>query len=180
MLTGYMRPYQDDLHCHHQLEQLQQYACEQYVTEEHGSAKKRIVLEQAIQTLQPEDTLVVSKLFALADSTRHLAELLDQITIQQAYLVSIEEKIDTRTVEGKAFYNNVHALLHFQSDIVSEHTKRGMYEAKEKGIKVGRPRKLDDNVKQAIQMYESQQYTLAQIREKTGISKSTLYRYLEN
>lgn len=55
-----------------------------------------------------------------------------------------------------------------------------MYEAKERGVKVGRPRKLDDNVRRAIQMYESQQYTLAQIRDETGISKSTLYRYLEN
>lgn len=180
MLIGYLRPYQDDLHCHHQLEQLQQYPCDQYVTEEHASAKKRIALEQLIQALQPDDTLVVFKLFALADSTRHLAELLDQITRQQAYLVSIQEEIDTHTVEGKAFYNNVHALLHFQSDIVSEHTKRGMYEAKERGVKVGRPRKLDDNVRRAIQMYESQQYTLAQIRDETGISKSTLYRYLEN
>lgn len=103
MLIGYLRPYQDDLHCHHQLEQLQQYPCDQYVTEEHASAKKRIALEQVIQALQPEDTLVVTKIFALADSTRHLAELLDQITKQQAYLVSIQEEIDTHTVEGKAF-----------------------------------------------------------------------------
>lgn len=180
MLIGYVRPYQDDIHCQQQLEQLQQYFCDQYVKENHDSAKNRTALEQIIQALQPDDTLVVAKLFALADSTRHLAELLDQITRQEAYLVSIQENIDTHTLEGKAFYKNVHILLHFQSDIVSEHTKRGMYEAKERGVKVGRPRKLDDNVRRAIQMYESQKYTLAQIRDETGISKSTLYRYLEN
>ncbi|MNV97935.1 Helix-turn-helix domain of resolvase [compost metagenome] len=55
-----------------------------------------------------------------------------------------------------------------------------MYEAKEKGLKLGRPRKLDANIKRAISMYESKAYSLAQIREETGISKSALYRYLES
>ncbi|MNJ70793.1 Helix-turn-helix domain of resolvase [compost metagenome] len=71
-------------------------------------------------------------------------------------------------------------MLTFQSDIISENTRKGLYEAKEKGTKLGRPRKLDENVKKAIQMYESKKYTLAQIREETGISKTTLYRYLES
>ncbi|MCE0554977.1 helix-turn-helix domain-containing protein [Bacillus thuringiensis] len=29
-------------------------------------------------------------------------------------------------------------------------------------------------------MYQSGDYSLAQIKDETGISKSTLYRYLEN
>ncbi|MDU5144209.1 MAG: helix-turn-helix domain-containing protein [Paenibacillus dendritiformis] len=29
-------------------------------------------------------------------------------------------------------------------------------------------------------MYQSKSYTLSEIKEATGISKSTLYRYLEN
>ncbi|MBU3099627.1 helix-turn-helix domain-containing protein [Clostridium sp. DSM 17811] len=44
----------------------------------------------------------------------------------------------------------------------------------------GRPRKPDDNVKRAIVMYQSKKYTLVKIKDETGISKSTLYRYLEN
>lgn len=51
--------------------------------------------------------------------------------------------------------------------------------SKLKGISTGRPRKPDENVKKAIEMYQSKNYTLADIKEKTGISKSTLYRYLE-
>lgn len=46
-------------------------------------------------------------------------------------------------------------------------------------MKLGRPRKLDGNVMKAIQMYESKEYSLAEIREETGISKTTLYRYLD-
>ena len=46
--------------------------------------------------------------------------------------------------------------------------------------KPGRPKKPDANVQKAILMYESKKYTLAEIKEATGISKSTLYRNLEN
>ncbi|BFH68639.1 hypothetical protein J27TS7_25470 [Paenibacillus dendritiformis] len=71
-------------------------------------------------------------------------------------------------------------LLDFQSDVISQKTKQGLYEAKEKGHSAGRPRKPDENVKRAILMYQSKSYTLSEIKEATGISKSTLYRYLEN
>ncbi|TFH63775.1 hypothetical protein E4J71_00305 [Peribacillus frigoritolerans] len=53
-------------------------------------------------------------------------------------------------------------------------------EAKQKGNIAGRPRKYDENVQKAIDMYQSEKYTLSDIKNETGISKSTLYRYLEN
>ena len=49
-----------------------------------------------------------------------------------------------------------------------------------KEISLDRPRKPDENVQRAIEMYQSKNYTLTQIKEETGISKSTLYRYLES
>lgn len=180
MLIGYTRPYQDDIDCTNQLEMLKKVPCDIYYAEKHSSPKNRIILEHILSHLQPGDTLVVNKLFSVADSTRHLVEILDHINEQQAFIHSLHEKIDSREVAGKLFCTNVRSLLNFQSDIVSENTRKGMYEAKEKGLKLGRPRKLDENIKRAISMYQSKEYSLAQIREETGISKSTLYRYLEN
>lgn len=180
MLIGYMRPYQDDINCTNQLKELKKIPCDLYHSEEHASPKKRVTLQNMMNQLQSGDTVVVTRLFSIADSTRHLAELLDQINEQQAFLFSLHEKIDTRELAGQLFYGNVKSLLNFQSDIISENTRKGIYEAKEKGTRLGRPRKLDENVKKAIHMYESKKYSLAQIREETGISKTTLYRYLEN
>ncbi|WP_046225858.1 recombinase family protein [Paenibacillus dauci] len=180
MLIGYMRPYQGDLECKDQASQLRESGCDHWVIEEHASPKQRIKLEELLQLLQSNDVLIVTKLFALADSTRHLAELLHNFNERQINFISLYESIDTRLEEGQYFYKNIHSLLHFQTDIISENTKKGMYEAKQRGSKVGRPRKLDDNIKKAIQMYESKKYSLLQIREETGISKTTLYRYLEN
>lgn len=180
MLIGYMRPNQDDNQCKKQLQVLTDLNCDQLFIEEHSSPKKRVELKKMMSTIQPGDTVIVSKLFSFADSTRHLAELLNQIQDRKAYFLSVEEEINTRNSTGYSFHDCVSYLLNFQSDVISENTKKGMYEAKQKGIKTGRPRKPDENVNRAISMYQSQKFTLAQIKEETGISKTTLYRYLEN
>ncbi len=180
MLIGYSRPYEDDLNCENQQKKLSNLNCEIIVSEEHSSAKKRTQLNNIINSLNQGDKVVVTKLFALADSTRHLVELLEIIDAKGAYLQSLYEGIDTSNKCGYQFYDIVKHLVEFQSDVISEKTKKGLFEAKQKGITTGRPRKPDENVQRAIIMYQSKKYSLAEIKNETGISKSTLYRYLEH
>jgi DNA invertase Pin-like site-specific DNA recombinase len=180
MLVGYMRPYQEDPECEDQLLKLKRMNCAIIIAEEHASAKKRTQLKDMLNNLNRGDKIVITKLFALADSTHHLVELLETIDVKGAYLQSLAEGIDTSHPDGYRFNDIVKHLLTFQGDVISEKTKQGMYEAKQKGVSTGRPRKPDENVKRAITMYQSKKYSLAEIKEKTGISKSTLYRYLES
>lgn len=180
MLIGYMRPSHDDPTCEIQRKELTEYGCSHLFFEEHSSPKKRSQLKEALQTLQANDTLVVSRLSSLADSSRHLVELIDTIDGKAAFIFSLKEAIDTSKQAGYSFQAIVKHLVAFQSDLISEKTKQGLSEAKQKGVTAGRPRKPDKNVQRAIEMYETKNYTLAQIKEATGISKSTLYRYLES
>lgn len=180
MLIGYMRPYQDDPDCENQKIKLSEAGCDLIVEEEHSSAKRRTKLKEMMGRLQPGDKVVVARLFTWADSTRHLVELLDMLSERGGFLHSLAEGIDTCRQEGYPFDKIVHYLVEFQSDVISEKTKKGLYEAKQKGSLPGRPRKPDENVRRAILMYQSKNYSLAEIKEQTGISKSTLYRYLEN
>jgi len=180
MIIGYMRPYQEDLKCANQLFHLEKENCTTILSEEHSSPKKRIQLKDIINNLHKGDKIVVTKLFTLADSTRHLVELMEEIQSRGAYFLSIIELIDTSNTSGYNFTDIVKHLVKFQSDVISEKTKKGLYEAKQKGIITGRPRKSDENVNRAILMYESKKFSLTEIKDKTGISKSTLYRYLEH
>lgn len=180
MLIGYMRPYQEDGTCENQRNALMKINCDKIISEAHSSAKRREKLEEMLNGLGPGDKIVINKLFALADSTRHLVELLETIETKGAYILSLSEGIDTSLEAGYSFNEIVKHLVNFQTDATSEKTKEGMYEAKQKGITSGRPKKPDVNVQRAIEMYQSKQYSLEEIRKETGISKSTLYRYLES
>jgi len=179
MIIGYMRPFFEDGDCQHQ-EQMLKNICTQIVREEHSSAKKRVALTQMLEQLKEGDKIVVSRLFTLADSSRHLFELLEILEQKGVYLQALYEDIDTEDKKEYSLSKMIGYLVEFQNEIISERTKQGMEYAKQKGIPTGRPRKADENVKKAIQMYQSKKYSLKEIKEATGISKSTLYRYLEN
>lgn len=94
-------------------------------SEEHSSAKRRTRLKNMISTLKQGDKIVVKKLFLLADSTRHLVELLEQIDAKGAYLQCLIEGIDTSNSAGYQFSDIVKHLVNFQSDVISEKTKKG-------------------------------------------------------
>lgn len=179
MLIGYIRPYNEDQTGDLQLKDLTSIGCEKIVIEEHSSAKKRTQLYHVMENVKPGDKIIVSKLFALADSTRHLVELLEQLESSGVCLQSLKEGIDTSSPDGYSFLDIVKYLVEFQSDVISEKTKEGLNHAKHKGVTAGRPKKPDENVKRAITMYQSKKYSLAEIKKETGISKSTLYRSLE-
>lgn len=180
MLIGYARPIDGDLTCEQQKTLLTEQGCKEIFAESHADPKKRDELERMLSRLETGDRVIVRNLHALADSTRHLVELLEGFEQRGATFYAVSEKIDTAPDRTFSFQKIVQCLAEFQSDAISAKTKAGLLEAKEKGMHAGRPRKPDANVKKAIAMYRSKQYNLAEIKEQTGISKSTLYRYLEN
>lgn len=179
MIIGYMRPFYEDPECECQIKQLTDHACQYIYQEQHAAPKRRTELERMMEQLQPGDTVIVTKLFVWADSTRHLVELLEMLEQKQAVLLSLQEGIETDPALAYPFQTIAKHLVQFQSDAMSENTRQGLLQAKEKGNAPGRPRKPDQNVQRAIEMYQSKTYSLAQIKDETGISKSTLYRYLE-
>ena len=180
MHIGYARPLDGDLTCDKQVASLKELGCEEVYIETHSSPKKRDELQRILARLETGDRLIVQSLHVLADSTRHLAELLEMLDQKGCTLHSISEQVDTAPDQLFSFQKIVHCIADFQSDSISAKTKAGLTVAKQKGMHAGRPRKPDANVKKAIEMYESKKYNLAEIKEQTGISKSTLYRYLEN
>lgn len=180
MRIGYARPIDGDFTCEKQIAALKEMGCEETFSEAHAKPKKRDELENVLERIGSGDVLIVQNLHVLADSTRHLLELLEIFEQKGCTLQSFTEGIDTAPDKLFTFQKIVHCIADFQSDSISAKTKAGLTVAKEKGMHAGRPRKPDANVKKAIEMYESKKYNLAEIKEQTGISKSTLYRYLEN
>ncbi|MFD1031962.1 recombinase family protein [Metaplanococcus flavidus] len=180
MHIGYARPIYGDLTCEKQQVILNEIGCEEVFIESHSSPKKRDELKLLLARLENGDRLIIQNLHVLADTTRHLVELLEVLNQKGITLYSANEQIDTAPDKLFTFQKIVQCLADFQSDSISAKTKAGLTMAKEKGMHAGRPRKPDANVKKAIEMYESKKFNLAEIKEETGISKSTLYRYLEN
>ena len=178
MIYGYQRPLFNDEDMQIQSNTLVN--CDHVFTELHGRAKKRVALEELLMTVQKGDTIQVLRFFSIADTTRHLDELLKICKRDRVTIHFMEENITSTQILEKSLEQVLQLFLTFQSDIVKQSTTLGMAEAKAKGKSIGRPKKSDDNIKKAIEMYQSGKFTLLDIKNETGISKSTLYRYLES
>ncbi|HWK23438.1 MAG TPA: recombinase family protein [Ureibacillus sp.] len=178
MIYGYVRPLYNDENCDNQLKQLQ--ACDEIFRELHGSPKKRVELEKLLMALQKGDSIIIERMFVLADTTRHLMELLKICEMDGVTIQFIKEGIQSRGSLDFTLTELLGHFVNFQSDIVKQSTTLGLANAKGQGKTIGRPKKSDENIKKAIEMYHTGNYTLLDIKNKTGISKSTLYRYLES
>ncbi|MCA6607733.1 recombinase family protein [Bacillus altitudinis] len=180
MIFGYARPFSQDIDMTLQTKALENKGCDRIYYEQTISPKDRPELNHLLHSINTGDQIIVYKFYSIADSTRHLIELVQLLQQKNVQLISIIDQVDTSTNEGKVFFKLMKSVGDFQYDVLSESTKAGIYEAKRKGKNTGRPRKPDANVRRALDMYQSKKYSIAQITLETGISKTTLYRYLED
>lgn len=73
------------------------------------------------------------------------------------------------------------ALAEFERNLTRERTQAGLQAARARGRKGGRPKTLSkDKQALAVQLYNEKKHTVAQICVLMGISRPTLYKYIES
>ncbi len=180
VIFGYARVSTEEQNLDMQLDALQKFGVEKIYKEKlTGTRKDRPQLEELLKVLRSGDKVVVYKLDRISRSTKHLIELSEVFSDMDVHFVSITDNIDTSTAMGKFFFRTMASIAELERDIISERTKSGLQAARSRGKKGGRPTKREDKVEIAIKMYKSKDYSIKEITEMTGLSKTTLYRYLE-
>jgi DNA invertase Pin-like site-specific DNA recombinase len=177
MKYGYIRPIVTDQHCTHQLNDIY---IEKLYKETHGLAKKRTELEDLLMILQNGDELFVQNIETLADSLQQLLDILRLAERDQIIIHFIDEQLTNQTIHEASLLQGAIFFARLQSTFLSHSSTFTLQDAKKQGKSIGRPRKSDEKLQRAFAMYDSKNYTLYDIKEATGISKSTLYRYLDS
>jgi len=145
-----------------------------------GTTKERPMLLKMISELKEGDTVVVSELTRLSRSTTDLIWIVELIEKKKANLKSLKDTwLDTSTATGKLMFTFMAGIAQFERDLLSERTKEGLESAKARGRLGGRPKVELKNIEIAFKLYDSNQYTVREIEEMTGVTKPTLYRYLK-
>lgn len=179
MKYGYIRPVElyDDLK--NQKLKIEKYTNEIYI-EEHAENKRRHQLDALLdETVKENDQIVITDICVLADSTKQLVDIIDTCSKKSVSIRIINPDILVSATAEYNFQQVLNEISNFQSDVVRFRTQLGMNKAVKDGKKMGRPKRSDDNIKRAVEMYMTKEYTLDEIREQTNISRATLYRHLE-
>ncbi len=132
-----------------------------------------------LEFLRHGDTVVVTDLTRLSRSIKDLIEIAELISQKGANLKSLKESwLNTTTAHGQMLFTVFAGIAQFERDLTSERTKEGILAAKKRGKHPGRPKTDEEKVNYALYLID-QGVSRADVAEKSGISRMTLYRKIQ-
>lgn len=130
-------------------------------------------LKVLVECMDSEDCLVVRSIIDLAEDSRHLMDILQVLQASQVTLVSLLEPF----LSGKEYYNDLKGFIEIHKYYLNRERAQGYDEAKKAGL-MGRPAKTEE-IEKALRLYHTQAFSINEIEKLSGVSSSTLYRYLK-
>lgn len=177
MIFGYARVSTIDQNLDLQLNALKKYGVDKiFYDKSTGKNMQRKEFNRLFEQLRKGDTLVVYSLSRLGRKTKELIELVEKLNSEEVMLVSLKENIDTNSPMGRAMIGMISIFAELERELITERVKEGLENARARGRSGGRPRLNEEKVKEALALYQTERYSVKEIIDKTGVSKSTLYR----
>src|ERR1041385_8011722 len=146
--------------------------------------QQRPEFQRMLDQIRPGDTIVVWKLDRLARSTRDLLNTMETIHETGGKFQSISEPwANTTTHVGKMIMTVFAGIAEFERDLIRERTGAGREAAKQRGVRFGRPRKLNpDQAQVASQLLSDGKALLSDgkavrdIARTFNVHEATIYR----
>ena len=178
MKIGYARVSTLEQNLDLQLQALKKGGCKKIFREKvSGSSPQRPEFQRMLDQLREGDILVVWKLDRLARSTRDLLEIMETIREFGARFQSLSEPwADTTTHAGKMIMTVFAGIAEFERDLIRERTKAGREAAKSRGVRFGRPRKLNPEQIKLAQRLVEEGKAIREIAGTFNVHTATIYR----
>ena len=153
------------------------------VYQEVGSGKKgapRPQWDELLRSLRQGDTLMVTELSRLGRSTSQLSQLADDLAERGIALRILNLGIDTGTPSGRLVYQIIAAVAEMERELLIERTNSGLAASRARGRKGGRKREFSPAAaRKAQERYDKGELSVTEIARLAGVSRQTLYRYLD-
>lgn len=186
--VGYARVSTDDQNLDLQMDALKEAGCVTVWSEKvSAAARRRPQLQNALDDLEPGDTLVVWRLDRLARSITQLLGILEDLRKREVEFLSLHENFETKSAMGRLVLHILAALAEFERGLISERTKAGMRAAKARGRKIGNAQKVSRKMALEMRALRKQGYSAKRIadsinanfglRGKKRINFRSVYNY---
>jgi DNA invertase Pin-like site-specific DNA recombinase len=185
MLIGYARVSREEQNLDRQIDALVKYGVDKrsiYQEKITGTKRDREQLNKMIDELQIDDIVVIADLTRISRSTKDLLDITEKIKDKGASIKSIKDTWLDTTSDNP--YNSflltvMSGLSQLERDLISQRTKEGLASAKARGRVGGRPNGRTNKSDIVVLMLE-QNYKIKDIVEKTGLSRTTVYRIIKD
>jgi DNA invertase Pin-like site-specific DNA recombinase len=181
MKIGYARVSTEDQRLTLQLDALKKAGCTRIFREKvSGAYRDRPELNRMLDQLRKDDVVAVWKLDRLARSTRNLLEIVEMIGNAGARFRSVSEPwADTTTHAGKMIMTIFAGIAEFERDLIRERSAAGRTEAKKRGVRFGRPKKMNEQQRVLANRLIKEGKSVSEVARTFSVHPATLYRILE-
>jgi len=121
------------------------------------------------------DMVMVWDISRLGRSLQNLVKLLNELQSMRIDLMFLQQGMDTSTSSGRMMFSIFGALAEFERNLIRERVIAGQNRAKAKGVKMGRPSKMNDGLRSAIQLLRQKGMGIKQIAKECGVGIGTVY-----
>ena len=181
MKIGYARVSTMEQNLDLQLQALKKAGCQKIYREKvSGATRQRPEFQRMLDQIRVGDVIVVWKLDRLARSTRDLLETIETIQEAGGKFMSISEPwADTTTHAGKMIMTIFAGIAEFERDLIRERTGAGREAAKKRGVRFGRPRKLNPEQMQLVRRLLDEGKSVRELAKTFDVHIATIYRLVE-
>jgi DNA invertase Pin-like site-specific DNA recombinase len=141
-----------------------------------GTKEKRPALDRLMADAHKRkfDVVVVWRFDRFARSVSHLLRALETFQALGIEFVSLSEQMDTSTPTGKMVFTVLGAVAELERSLIVERVKAGLRNARAKGKRLGRPKRVVDA--SAIATLRGQGLPWRAIAVQLGVGLATLHR----
>lgn len=178
MKIGYARVSTQDQNLDLQLKALKKAGCQKVFREKaSGFHRQRPEFQRMLDQIRPGDTVIVWKLDRLARSTRDLLNTMETINEARGRFQSLSEPwANTTTHAGKMIMTVFAGIAEFERDLIRERTSAGRAAAKQRGVRFGRPRKLNPDQVNVASKLLAEGTSVRDVARTFNVHEATIYR----
>ena len=146
-----------------------------------GITRNRPEFLRMLDQIREGDTVIVWKLDRLARSTRDLLDTIETIYQSGAQFVSLSEPwADTTSHAGKMIMTIFAGIAEFERELIKERTVLGRQLAKTRGVRFGRPKKLNLEQQKLVLRLLEEGRSVKTIAQTLNVHVATIYRLSAN
>jgi DNA invertase Pin-like site-specific DNA recombinase len=128
-----------------------------------------------LATKRKFDMVMVWSIDRLGRSLQNLVEILSDLQSMKIDLYFLQQSMDTSTPSGRMMFSVFGALSEYERCLIRERVCAGLQLAKNKGVKLGRPSTLTEELVQTVKLLKQNGLSVRQICKNVRCGVGTYY-----
>ena len=151
-----------------------------FIDKASGKNTDRPEFQRMMEYVREGDTVYVEDFSRLSRSVADLLNVLNDFDKRGIRMVSLKERMDTHTPQGKLFMTITAAINEFERANILERQREGVELAKQRGVYKGRKRiERPDNWAEVYARWKRREITGTEAMKRLGLKRNTFYNFVK-